>query len=388
MRSFKTFVLASCVAAAAVFAGCSGGATPSSGAAAALGTAGAGVNALDGRHIGKAVVPNGRQIPLRPDRRKSWISPDIPQGNPRLLWISDFSTGDVYLFLLSHVPSAPMKLKAVLTGFNEPQGMCVDGLGNMWITETGSNQIVKYSRLGQYLATLNDPDGGPGGCSVNPVNGDLAVANEYDGAGPGELLVFPAATGTPVVYTNPDMYQYDNPAYDTQGNLFVNGCTGSNGQCVDQFILSELPAGQATLATVNLAGGTINFPGMIQWYAAGNYLAIADQECNGPNNISSCIYPATISGSTATLGTEIVLNNSSGSQACDIVQPTINSISGKRYVAGGDYTTYCGGPPDTAYRWKFPAGGNPTQYNAGPTGPGSVPPPAFVSPWGAAISTH
>ena len=226
-----------------------------------------------------------------------------------MLWVSDFSTGDVDMFLLNHNPSAAMKLRGVLTGFSEPQGICADALGNMWITETGSNQLVQYSRLGAYMATLNDPDGGPTGCSVNPVNGDLAVTNQYNGppsdptAASGELLVYPGAAGTPTAYTNPSMYQYWYPAYDTQGNLFFNGCTGSNSQCVNQFVLSELPAGTSTPVTVNVAGGTIYFPGMIQWYAPGNYLAVADQECNDAG-IVSCVYPATISGSTATLGTE------------------------------------------------------------------------------------
>ena len=56
------------------------------------------------------------------------------------------------------------------------------------------------------------------------------------------------------------------------------------------------------------------------------------------------------------------------------------SISGKRFIAGADYTPNCGGSPvDTAYRWKFPGGGNPTQSNAYA---------GFVSPWGSGISTH
>src|SRR5581483_3382361 len=63
-------------------------------------------------------------VPFRPDRRKSWFSPDIKAAKPPLLFVSDSGTGDVYIY---KVPS--LKVVGTVTGFFQPQGECSDGKG-------------------------------------------------------------------------------------------------------------------------------------------------------------------------------------------------------------------------------------------------------------------
>ncbi len=115
---------------------------------------------------------------------------------------------------------------------------------------------------------------------------------------------------------------------------------------------------------------------MVQWVGSGNYLAIGDQDCGG--YASSCIYPATISGSTATLGSPTSLQDSQGGPVCDMVQGVISPQ--QNYVAGGDYD-YCYGQ-STANRWGYPGGGVPTNSAALPSN-GYY---SFPGPIGAAIS--
>jgi hypothetical protein len=325
------------------------------------------------QHRSHAVV----DVAPHPDHRQSSISPDL-QKLQGLLFVSDYGNGDVYILSLP-----TLALKGTLTGFNQPQSLCSDARGNIWIPATGSDQIFKYSHNGRLLTTLTDPDGGPDGCAVDPTTGNLAVVNQYNGSGPssaaGEVLIYPNASGTPVSYQTGAMWSFWNASYDTQGNLFVDGCTTSS-YCT--YALAELPAGSnQTLATINVTGGAINFAGSVQWDKVDNNLALGDQECNGqgPPNETSCIYHVSLSGSSATITGMTPLNNSAGGPSCDVDQPVIGSLAARNFIAGPDLegAGYCGRTNSTVARWAYPAGGNMTRTDA--TAP-------FDEPVGAAIS--
>jgi hypothetical protein len=325
------------------------------------------------RHRSHAVL----DVPPHPDRHKSFVSPDL-KLTQALLFVSDYSAGDVYIMLLPQ-----LTLKGTLTGFSGPQSLCNDVQGNVWIPATNSNQIFKYSRTGTLLKTLTDPDGGPDGCAVDPTTGNLAVVNQYNGSGPssapGEVLIYPTGSGSPVVYATNSIYSYWNATYDLQGNLYVDGCT-SPSYCT--FALAELPAGESqTLTPLNLTGGTIYFTGVVQWDKVENALALGDQECNGqgPPNETSCVYTASVSGSSATITSMTPLNNSAGGASCDVDQPIIGRYYTRNFIAGPDLEGdgYCGRTATSVGRWKYPAGGNMTNYATNA---------AFVEPVGAAIS--
>jgi hypothetical protein len=113
---------------------------------------------------------------------------------------------------------------------------------------------------------------------------------------------------------------------------------------------------------------------MIQWYRPGGYLALGDQACGG--SAASCIYWLSISGTTGTITGTTDLSNYEGGAVCDLAQGVIAG-NGARYVAGADYES-CGNTPATANRWRYDAGGTPTNYNNGA---------GLVEPLGAAVST-
>jgi NHL repeat len=336
----------SALAAAALLAACSGsGGSQSTGYSPT-----SGVGAPMGAHL--PGLPNHSQFPantavktpnVHRDHHKSWVSPDVKLA-PRLLFVADDDTDDVYIFTMP-----AMALKGTLTGFSEPQGMCQDGSGNIWVTNTETSQIFQYSRTGTLLKTLDDPDEYPVGCAVNKSNGDLAVTNIISTTGGvGNVEIYADATGTPTAVTNPDQYEYFFPAYDPSGNLYFDGESTSF-----TFILSELPSGSSSAHTLSISGGTLYFPGGVNWDRVGGNLVVGDQECGDAE--ASCQYAMTVSGSTATITGSTSLTDTNGG-GCDVDQGTLAPFS--RYFAGGCISD--SSAASVAARWAYPAGGDPT----------------------------
>jgi|HubBroStandDraft_4_1064222.scaffolds.fasta_scaffold00003_275 hypothetical protein len=330
------------MAAVTLLAGCGGGGlqSPSSFAA----STGGGLGPLGGHHL--ATYTSVFAPIVKPDHHKSWVSPDVKRA-PRLLFISDDYSADVFIFTMP-----AMQLKGTLTGFNGPQGMCSDKQGNIWVVNSGTSQGLKYSRSGQMLGSVNDPSGIPTGCAVNPTNGDLALSETLGTSGAGGIEVYHNGSGSPTRYSNPSQYEYFFPAYDTAGNLYADGLSYPT----EAFMISELPSGSGTMHTVNYSGGTIRFPGGVNWDRVNGQLVVNDQECQGV--YASCTYQLTVSGSSAMIVGSTPLTNFDGT-ACDVDQGTIAPFS--KYFAGPCITfAYSVSSVD---RWAYPSGGTPGHYN-------------------------
>jgi len=346
----KTLRLApGALAAVGLLAGCSGGGLQSSWLFAS--SSGQGV-APDGR-MGEPIAHNGlltytsvRAPKIEPDHHKSWVSPDVKRAR-HLLFISDDSSQDVYIFTMP-----AMQLKATLTGFNGPQGMCSDKQGNIWVVNTGTSQGLKYSRTRDLLGSVSDPSGTPAGCAVNPTNGDLALSETRGSSGAGGIEIYHNGSGSPTRYNNPAQYEYFFPAYDTHGNLYVDGFSYPTFA----VMISELPSGKHRMHTINYSGGTIHFPGGVNWDLVNGQLLVNDQECQGV--YGSCVYQLAVSHSSATIVGFTPLNNVDGT-ACDVDQATIAPLS--KYFAG-PCISYAYSV-NSADRWEYPSGGTPGHYN-------------------------
>jgi hypothetical protein len=308
---------------------------------------------------GTAVLPagifKGPLIGARgPDRRRSWISPDIESVH-KLLFVSD-AFGVVWVYKM---PS--LEIKGILTGFQAINGDCSDHKGNVWVAMSGFEQIWKLAHDGTIVSILQDTIGIPIGCAVDPTTGNLAVSNVGNNNPPptgGSVLVYRHATGVPTeYYCLSCLSAYGFVGYDTRGNLFVDGKTASN-----VFALAELPAGVSSnapysLKPLNIEGGTLYANGMVEWDAAGHYLVIGDQLCD--NKHATCVYRAKIVGSTAKIIGRTILLDSAGNPICDMIQGTLDGDT----IAGSDAGNgYCGHPSGTDL-WPFPAGGRATHHN-------------------------
>ncbi|HEY2473956.1 MAG TPA: hypothetical protein VGI19_04060 [Candidatus Cybelea sp.] len=283
-------------------------------------------------------VTPGEAAASQPDTGASWIAAGAASSGP-LLFLTDFRNYDVYVYT---VPK--LKMVERITGFFQPQGECSDAHGNVWITNTGAQQILEF-RPGSKrpIATLSDSRGYPAGCAINLRNGDLAVTDIFDVDGSGGVLVFRNARGTPKPYLNPEQYYYYFAGYDDKGNLYASGQTASSNS--NAYILSVLPVGGHTMSTVEIHGAQLYFPGEV--FRSGSSIVLGDQECGGKK--TSCLYETRITAKTATVTKKIALTGS-----CDVAETALTSNAG---LFGGDYC-----PPggrSTADRWRFPEGGKP-----------------------------
>jgi hypothetical protein len=216
-----------------------------------------------------------------------------------LLYGAAFGTNDVYVYTY---PKG--KLVGTLTGFNEPQGECVDRGGNVFIANTGTSQLIEYVHGGTSpIATLNDPNQYPVSCSVNPINEDLAVANILSGSGgPGSVSIYKKGRGTPKIYSDSNFFRMYFLGYDAKGDLFVDGSNSSAS-----FKYAELPKGSKTFTDITL-NKAIAFPGDVQY--DGKYVAVGDQgNANIYQTSGGTIVGTTTLGGAQQVGTFFIFGN-------------------------------------------------------------------------------
>jgi hypothetical protein len=262
-----------------------------------------------------------------------------------LLYISDIGGEDVDVFTY---PGA--KLVGTLTGFSEPNGLCADRKGDVFVTDTYHNRVVEYAHGGTApIATLRDS--GPIGCAVDSKSGDLAVTS-YNAAGSGLIEIYKKARGIPTSYSG--LYETYFCTYDDSGDLFVDGF-GLTGRAA----LSELAKGAATLASLRLQP-QVGWAAGLAW--DGQHVAMGDSVADKfmPSQPPNVIYLLTVGQGLAQLDQTMPLGG-----AGDVVQFWLH---GKTVIA-----------PDARNEdvgfFRYPQGGNPTKMIGG-----------FYEPVGAALS--
>lgn len=277
---------------------------------------------------------------IRTDHRKSWIDPDAKKGE--LLYISDAGTNDVIVYRY------PSGVEAgVLTGFDEPQGECVDKAGNVWIANTLKSNLLEYAHGGTTrIATLSDSGQYPAGCSVSKADGTLAASNitsKNKKDDQGSLSIYTQAMGEAKIISSPSFQYVYFLGYDNKGNLFLDGYDPNKAA---QF--GELPAGSGTITPIALSGATLSFPGGVQ---------VAQSRVNVGDQGHAVIYRARENGKV-TASTPL-------DDSADCVQ---FFIRGKTVIcpdAGNGSIEF----------YQFPGGGSPTLVI-----------PGLAAPTGAAVS--
>jgi hypothetical protein len=255
---------------------------------------------------------------------RSWIAPQAKSG--ALLYLSDVASNDVAVY------SYPKgELVGSLTGLGRPRGECADDSGNVWISDEGTASMIEYAHGNSDPIKALSTQGKPGGCSVNPLNGDLAVAGGRNGT---VVSIFHHGKRwrDATTYSIASMKTGYFCAYDASGNLFVDGKSKSGA-----FALAVLPRKAAALQNVTV-DQSISAPGNVQWDS--KYLAVGDAGV-----APTVVYQFSISGSTATLIGSTPLDGTTSVRQF--------WIDGKRLI-GPDYDAPVG-------FWNYPAGGSPTK---------------------------
>ena len=254
---FDRYALTTWAAAAGLLAGCGGSQPP-------IGAPGA--------------MPQSKTILARPHGATS--------SGSDLLYVSSYRLDSVYVYSYPQI-----ELVNTLTGLDGTMGLCSDQAGDVFITNLYANDIVEYAHGGTTpIATLSeDPSegSGPRGCAIDPLTGNLAVANSGTG---NDVAIFPNAAGTPTYYKPANIYSGYFCGYDGHGNLFVDGTSSgpSSG-----FAFAELTKRSGTFGRLKL-DHRIEEPGAVEW--DGTYMTLGSI-----GRESSVIYRVEVSGAKGTV---------------------------------------------------------------------------------------
>jgi hypothetical protein len=318
-------------AAAALLAGCSSGATSSLAPSGAPVVGGASKLMHNGHVLTTSILDPKVAI------RKSDLSKSHPlhgkiDSRTKTFWISD--SGDNVVQVYSYPSGSYMgALAAPPEGFSEPQGMCSDKNGNVFIANTENSKIDEYAPSGTFTQALSDPGEFPAGCAVDPKSGTLAVSNiistsDYAGG----ISLYANASGAPQQLTDPNMFEVFFIGYlGKTGNLYYSGFDNSFYAAISSYI-------GGNFALLPISGATIGFPGTVSNAHKTGSLAIGDQDTFSGPTFYQVDATGTVSGST-------VLSCPSG--YCDVVQAT---IKGTKVVAPDAESLDAGVYP-------YPAGG-------------------------------
>ncbi len=296
--------------------------------------------ALVGCAVTQTVVPLGaRSTHLG----ASWMAAGLK--NQDLLYGSN-GNGLVNVYLYQQ-----HKLVGVLTDFTDPMGECVDGAGDVYITDYQAQTIDEYAHGStKQLRAISDSYK-PYGCAVDPKTGDLAVANfgeTYEAGlrsayvGEGNLAIYVHAKGQPIYYGT-RFQHFSACAYDKYGDLLAASIDGYSGNYSGEF--DYMPAKSKNFAEITLPGPESS------WYWGespavgwdGKYWLVDSYGLYRYSINIKAQYVDTVSLSgEGTLGPVWLYRKTPHSAATQIVG-TSDEFSGSGYV------TY----------WKYPAGGSP-----------------------------
>lgn len=270
-----------------------------------------------------------------------------------LLYAATHDGQRIYVFTYPYSGFAySYQLKESITGT-----LCSDTSDHVFVPT--SNSILEFTQGSGQTATLSEArDYQAYGCSVDPVSGDLAVANLNYGRRSGSVAIFAKAKGRPKIYRDSAIDSYLFCGYDNKGNLFVDGQPAKSSV---GFRLAELSKGKKTFTNIIVADSKITSPGQVQW--DGKYITVA-------TTTAQAIYRLKIVGSAGTVVKTIRLGPSESPsqpwiQGNTIIRPI--SFVKRKY---GNKIGF----------WKYPAGGKHYAVTKPPDGPADI--------FGVTISTR
>jgi hypothetical protein len=320
-------------AAAAMLAGCSGGASQSG-----LPTQTGGNSAMSvGSHNVPMQLLNTSVLAVKPAQVHAVPGAGFLTATAgSKAAISD--AGDETVDLLTYPGGSQV---GQITGLSEPQGMCAQAGKTFWVANTGGSNIIHYNAARKQLGSITDSGQYPVGCST--FKGNVAVSNIIStSSGPGSVTVYAGGKGTGTNYSVSNMSRVYFITYDKTGDIYVSGEDASG--VAD---LAWLKHGGSSFAPVTLDGATINFPGTVQ-FARGS-VVVGDQSGSGGHSV---LYQTSGAG-TATL---TVTGSTQLNSALDAVQCWITAKAGVVVPDAADLNVQY---------YAYPAGGSPTKTISG-----------------------
>ncbi len=186
-----------------------------------------------------------------------------------------------YGFIAMYSASGKFYQRKLIARLDQPQAACVGRNDHVFVTLAGASSIAEFdSGRAKQIGTLSDPGEYPAACAVDPTSGRIAVTNYLAaGGGRGSVSIYENASSTSKIYIDKRIYAYQFCAYDSKGNLFIDGLhTLKSG-----FEFAELPHGGNHFENLNL-GAEIKFAGALLW--DGKDIALADPKAKAIDRIA------------------------------------------------------------------------------------------------------
>jgi hypothetical protein len=232
------------------------------------------------------------------------------------------------------------KLVATITNVGYPHGVCADTSGHVWVTAyLQGNRFALYEFARGATTPLHTVHRRAffGACTVDP-RGNVAVLTSVN-AYAGSIDVWPPSLQGKPHITHLAMIGPVSGAYDSLGNLYLKGYTGSDPA------FAELPKGSDKTTWLVLKKGDDFEAGCLGW--DGTYVTLGAYNSSKP-----LIYRLTINGHIARVA--------SGVRLRDLALNPLYALAGSEIVA-----TRGGSMPTSIGVYDYPAGGKPTAVFSG-----------------------
>jgi hypothetical protein len=152
-------------------------------------------------------------------------------------------------------------LVGVLADFTDPTGLCADSKGDVYIVDGARKKIYEYAHGGtKAITTLSDSPYTPNGCSIDPLTGNLAVANSSGTSSGGNVALYTQARGKPALLMDKSITDFLACAYNKDGILLVTGTFPSS-----PLLFAWLRRRSDQLVNVKVPGPSPSW----KWYVSG-----------------------------------------------------------------------------------------------------------------------
>jgi len=231
--------------------------TPSVGSSSAAKTQN---NYSQGKHVPHWQYPASLIPKIAPLRSLQVIGRLAHHGaNSGGIYASEFSGSSIYGYQHKNTGNNPPTCSVGPVSY--PNGIAVDGKGNLVDPDGGSRSVIIWSgpgMCGSEAGSFSDAYGQPSDASsADAVNGNIAVGNIFGTSGAGGIATCTLSGGCTSFLTNSNMYEVAGVAMDNSGNCWADAIN-SAGTATLTYFAGCTGSGQATTGFSNTYYGGID----------------------------------------------------------------------------------------------------------------------------------
>jgi len=285
----------------------------------------------------------GSQPPIGAPGATSYGAPRHIAAHPAPATAKDAWSGDLLYVATGgdvYILSYPSGKVVGRLGVEYADNLCSDKAGDVFVVQGAYETVLEYSHRGKLLQTLQTYDV-PQSCSVDPTTGNLAVPTvDYSC-----VYIYPNARPPAQSVCNDPFVIVGLCAYDSHGNLFLDGAAGGGPHHSYVPYLAELPKGSAKFRNYPLSQPQFQYQDYDSVNWDGTHITLS-------NPSTHSIYRMHVARKAKIVGTTHV-HGWVGGFCC-------NAGGTQTWLKDGSFIAQWHSNPQLAI-WSYPAGGKPTK---------------------------